>query len=284
MRLEYKPDNENTNTEELADQLKETLKGDNIKEEMKDQLSKIKDKPLKEQLAYYARYYGIAAVAVVVVLFILFSIIHDVASKKETAFKAMIVNATGLSAYSVDEEFAEYAGIDLNKYACDIDVGSFLSTSGFSYDDSATLTRFVADIQTKDMDCAIFHSERFYIDSMNMFYKDLRTVLPEADLERFKEQFYYIDYAEYEKMDKGDISKPASPDTEPTLEEMEANLNFHRDPGNMSDPIPVGIIIDDCPYLTEKNAYPLLTPVYGIIINTEREELAIQFLHFLYGY
>ena len=35
MRLEYKPDNENTNTEELADQLKETLKGDNIKEEMK---------------------------------------------------------------------------------------------------------------------------------------------------------------------------------------------------------------------------------------------------------
>lgn len=284
MRLEYKPDNENTNTEELADQLKETLKGDNIKQEMLDQYKKMKDKPLKERLEYLGRYYGGIAIGAIVVIGILISIISTVLSKKDTGFKAIILNATGMTTSNISEEFAEYAGIDLKHYECDIDTGAFLSTSGFGYDDTATLTRYMADIQSRDLDCVIFHSERFYTDSLSMLYADLRDYLSEEDLERFKDNLYYVDYTEAERLQNSTTTESAFSDSEPTLDEMNAHIEERRHPENMDNPIPVGIILTDCPYLNEAYAYPVLTPVYGIIINTQRPEVAVSFLHFLYNY
>lgn len=68
----------------------------------------------------------------------------------------------------------------------------------------------------------------------------------------------------------------------------EYNKNFttpNTDPSKMENPVPVGIRLTSSEKLAESGAYSMTNsiPVVGVMINTKRPEVALQFLEYLLG-
>lgn len=56
------------------------------------------------------------------------------------------------------------------------------------------------------------------------------------------------------------------------------------DPDSMEDPVPVGIILSDTAFMQSTNTYAGSVPIFGIIGNSSRTDLAIKFLEYLNEY
>ena len=256
---------------------------DNVKKSGKFQREKIKDKPFKEKAAYYLEYYKYPALAVVVGGILLFTLIRSIVTSKSYCFNGMMVNSMALDSQTISSEFARIEEFDTDKYECFIDCDSLMSINGLSETDLATSTKFIAQIQTKDLDIATFDSTNFETEAMGECMMDLSSVLSAEDLERFKDKLYYIDYAEIERLDRADDKIIDHTIKEvPTMEEMQANIAVHQHPENMEKPMLVGIIIDESPLVKNTYCYAGTIPVFGIIVNTQRVDSAINFLHFIF--
>ncbi len=280
MKLVYDPDSENKTEEEKVEH---TLQGENVHEEIKDQHKKMKDKPFKEKVLYYIGYYKFHALAVIAAIAVIFFMVRSVASQKDYSFCCMMVNSSLLDSELLSESFADYANIDNEKYSCYIDTDSYESTDGSAGQaDYATATRFMSLIQIGDLDCAVFDAINFGQDALNFTFTDLREVLSPEDLEKYKDRFYYIDYAyarKYQDMSAEEVMSHMVPDTK---ENQEKDMLFHTDTSSMEEPVPVGIILTESAFKSKTYSYTTRVPVFGIIANTSRTEESIAYLHFLF--
>lgn len=276
MKLVYNPNPEETNNIDTP----HTLQGENVREESKDQRSKMKDKPFKEKAAYYIGYYKFHALAVVLVTGILISLIYTFVTAKDNAFCAMMVNCILIDEKKIGEDFASYSNIDLEEFECIVSVDSNATSDANA--DAATNTRFAAMIASQDLDAFVGDSISFEQDALGEVFIDLREVLSEEDLNKHKDKIYYIDYAEIEKRNNSDEIIMFDDKTERTFEEQQANVKFHLNPDNLTTPIPVGIVVDDAPLITDTMAYPTTIPIFGIIVNSQRIDKSVDFLHYMY--
>ena len=67
-----------------------------------------------------------------------------------------------------------------------------------------------------------------------------------------------------------------------TLEDALAEAETHRHPETMQQPVPVGIYMEDSPFIQKTNCYGQAQPIFGIVINTTRPDTAKQYLAFLW--
>ena len=179
--------------------------------------------------------------------------------------------------------FAEYAGLDTEKYECYIDASSTLSYQNPSEYELATSQRIVALIQSKELDGMLFDAEVFYNYAFNQVFMDLREVYTAEELAEYEGRIYYIDKAEIRRAEE---SEKASSEkyTLVTLtpDEVIAEAQTHRDPSAMEEPIPVGIFVDDSPFAQKSKAYLGVVPMYGISTTSQRVEVSKQFLDYLF--
>ncbi|MCR4788606.1 MAG: hypothetical protein K5888_08465 [Lachnospiraceae bacterium] len=281
MKLEYRPENA-PNEKEKEENIENPLEqGLSVSEQMLKQAEKMKDKPLKDKLAYFWEYYKMPFIGVIVGIIIVFSIIKAMVTAKDNCFVAMLVNSANIDTIKMSESFGEYAGLDLKKYDCYIDANDPENLLNSNASEYGAATRFTALLSAADLDCVVYDSVVFNNKAVNDVFFDLRTVLSDEDVKRFEKDFYYVDRDTQKKVSEDLSFEGAYNSTRGTVEEQKEDLEKHMDPSSMVDPIPVGIVIINSPMVKKIDSYFELFPVFAIPQNTQRLDTAIAFLHYI---
>ncbi len=245
-----------------------------VMDEFKEEREALKHGTPKQKLAYFWDYYkwyvigGAAAVAFIV------SMIYQMVTRKETAFYALMLNGTE---YNFMEDtsgntaaFAEYAGIDEDKYQILYDTSVQIGTeAGDDYDSSQKLMVYIAagelDVMVSDADSLTKYAYREN-------FKDLRDFLSEEQLEKYQDSFYYIDNAVVKELDAANEAYDF---------DYVPDYGDPHHPEEMEEPIPTGIFVnEDCPLLKDY-FFRGEDVAVSVLINTERPELASCFIDFL---
>lgn len=258
-----------------------------VHEEIREQQQKTKDMSAKGKLEYFWYYYKVHAIVAVSVIALAIMFIYQYATNKDYGFYAAFINANDSANQETwGDEFAEYAGIDTDKYLSYIDTSILYSESNTSQYTIAAAEKLIAMLQTGIVDILVADTETFEGYAQNEFFADLTQVLPEDLLEKYQDCLYYTDASTFNTADD---------DTFQTLDEQidyDTFVTNHRDPSTMKQPIPVGICLPEGNRITAAGFYDYLQEdntvyqgypseaVLGIPITTSKPDIAILFLRF----
>lgn len=253
-----------------------------VSDDIRKEKEKTKDMSFKGKLSYFWYYYKIHTIVVIAIVAFLCTLIHDITSTKDYAFYAAYFNAG--QTFSSEEQmaaFAEYADLDTEKYNVYLDNDMYYSLSDMSETSMAASQKFAALLYAGDVDVAVADEEVFTSYALGETFYDLRTILPDDLMEKYKDQLFYIDYAAIEAYNNEEALVSSGDDTS-YYDGLMQSLENPDDPSIMENPIPVGIYVADTPVLSAAGCYQEdSAPVFGIMQNTKRVETAIQYLRFL---
>lgn len=245
-----------------------------LMDEFKEEREALKHGTPKQKLRYFWDYYKWHTIAVIAAILVLIFTIREFVTRKDTAFYACFLNLTRYN-YTMDEAesvnaFAEFAGIDTDKYSIFFDTSIQIGMgTGADNDSSQKLFAYLfaaeIDVMVSDLDSILTYAYQ------SDFY-DMRELLSEEQLAACQDSFYYIDGAVLDEIkaarESNNLSySPVYPD--PLL------------PDQMKDPIPAGIVLrDDNPLAKDYYFYEKKGAV-SVMINTKRPELALKFIDFV---
>lgn len=245
-----------------------------LMDEFKEEREALKHGTPKQKLRYFWDYYKWHTIAAIAAILILIFSIREIVTRKDTAFYACFLNLTRYD-YTMDEAesviaFAEFAGINTDKYKVFFDTSIQTGTGTIADNDSsqklfAYLFAAEIDVMVSDLDSILIYAYQ------GDFY-DMRDFLSEEQFAACQNAFYYIDGAVLAEVkaasESNDLSySPVYPD--PLL------------PDRMKDPIPAGVVLrDDNPLAKDYYFYEKKGAV-SVLINTKRPELALKFLDFV---
>lgn len=252
-----------------------------VSDDIRKETHKMKDMSLKGKLAYFWDYYKVHTLVAIVSVFLIAALIHDIATSKDYAFYGVYFNAR--QTFSAEEQmnaFCDYAGIDTENYQALLDNTMYYSTEDMSETTIASSQKFAAMIQTREIDMVIADEDVFTNYSVNEIFYDLRDILPEDLLEQYKDRIYYIDRAHIKAANDDEAARQYEYASD-YYDVLAKKFKNHRNPELMEDPVPVGIYVTDTPVISSAACYEGKEAVYGIPVNTERPDIAIQYLRFL---
>ena len=291
-------------------------------DDIKKQHKKVRKKGFKAMASYFWDYYKIPTAVIIVIALFSFYLIRDMASNLPYGFYAMMINSTmHPDGEVIGEDFAGYAGIDTSSYNVLIDTNQTLSTSSYNTYDVSTQERIMAITAAGDLDVMIADQSVFEQYARNSYMTDLRDLMSEDELKKYDGYIYYVDGAILKAIEDGTYEQASSENTadnesqgsqddssvagsnsaatDETIsdEEISYMLGISSpssivsedafvlpDPDSMEDPVPVGIILSDTAFMQSTNTYAGSVPIFGIIGNSSRTDLAIKFLEYLNEY
>lgn len=291
-------------------------------DDIKKQHKKVRKKGFKAMVSYFWDYYKVPTAVIIVIALFSFYLIRDMASNLPYGFYAMMINSTmHPDGEVIGEDFAGYAGIDTNSYNVLIDTNQTLSTSSYNTYDVSTQERIMAITAAGDLDVMIADQSVFEQYARNSYMTDLRDLMSEDELKKYDGYIYYVDGAILKAIEDGTYEQASSENTadnesqgsqdDPSVagsnsaatdetisdEEISYMLGISSpssivsedafvlpDPDSMEDPVPVGIILSDTAFMQSTNTYAGSVPIFGIIGNSSRTDLAIKFLEYLNEY
>ena len=291
-------------------------------DDIKKQHKKVRKKGFKAMASYFWDYYKIPTAVIIVIALFSFYLIRDMASNLPYGFYAMMINSTmHPDGEVIGEDFAGYAGIDTSSYNVLIDTNQTLSTSSYNTYDVSTQERIMAITAAGDLDVMIADQSVFEQYARNSYMTDLRDLMSEDELKKYDGYIYYVDGAILKAIEDGTYEQASSENTadnesqgsqdDPSVagsnsaandetisdEEISYMLGISSpssivsedafvlpDPDSMEDPVPVGIILSDTAFMQSTNTYAGSVPIFGIIGNSSRTDLAIKFLDYLNEY
>ena len=267
-----------------------------LSDEIREQRQKLKGQGAKAYLSYFWEYYRWPTVAVIAVAAMAISIVHSIATNKPNAINAIFLNAANpeLTRDSewIDAPFAEYAGIDTEEYGLTIDTSSYITPGGAaSQMEMGTTEKIMAYAAAQDLDVMTADPYNFQNYARNGMFVDLRTVLSAEQLEKYEPYFYYAESVVASGEDDLSASEAASAEAEAAYVRQDAqeiiaqeqkDVYVAPDPETMQNPVPIGVIMTDAPYLSSVNLYGNSVAVTGIIYSSPRQETALQFLDYLW--
>lgn len=285
-----------------------------VSEEIRAEHKKLKGKGFKAHFSYFMTYYKWPTLAAIAVAAIVISLIRSIASNKPTAVNAMFLNGSNTDlTYSTDwieDEFINYAGIDTGKYSVTIDTSSYITPGGAqSQVEAATSMKIMAYSAAKDLDVMTADPYNFHNYARSGMFTDLRDILSEEQIEKYEPYFYYIDGKEIEEYENSSSLDEQAADAESyaayaadtakeeeynpltaeadakaaaLLEQEKTDAFVNPDPSTMEDPIPVGVILTDAPYFSTTNFYGDIVPICGVLVSSERQDMAVKMLNYLW--
>ncbi len=246
-----------------------------IFEHIKKQHENIKSRPKEERWNYFWDYYKWHVVAVLLAIAILIQGVVSIVNRRDIVFSGILLNCI----ISVEDEdflqgFYDYAGIDSKQEQAAFYTDIVLTDRNNKNDINA-YQRIMAGIATKDTDFVVGQQENFQLCAYNTsrMFMDLRSFLDKDTLEQFSHRLYYID---------GAILKTLSA---PVGETVDTNIPYPdpTKPEAMEDPIPVGIDVSDRKDFQSAYYFPDTTLYLGVVANTPRPELTMQFIEYLFS-
>lgn len=258
-----------------------------IRDDIKEQWRRQKDKPLRERMAYFARYYLLWVIVIAAIAAFAIFLVVNFVTKKPVAFTAEFVNADAETEEKLTQEIAKRSDIDTKKSAIDINMSRKLTPGkAVTQEDIGTQTAINAEIMDTSLDAMVVDAWNFNYYTELATFKDLRKVLSDDELDRYKDDIYYVDLTEVKKiqkeMDQPDYDGSAIEEDQTEALEKESYEKFVKpDPDKMDDPVPVGIILSDSPYIKKHGLYRYSVPVFGFVNNSSHVSVSEQLLDIL---
>lgn len=257
-------------------------------DDIRNETNKMKDKTLKEKLAYFWGYYKFHTLAVIALLILVIWFIYDMVNQQENIFYALLVNAGGYEmAEDAGDEFAEYADINLNQYDIKIDTSVIYDPTSFSQDSYYGAMKISAVLAAGEVDTFISPEDVFYTYALSESFFRLDEVLSKEQIAAYEGDIYYVDQADIDARDAEELTL-----SETTAEAFQGNGGTTaeapvnpRDPSQMENPLAVGIYlnVEDIPFFMENNCYLNGEVVYGFMCNSSHSDNGIKFLSYLTG-
>ena len=232
---------------------------------------------------------------------LLVMLIRTWVTNKPQAAGLVLLNAESEQAYQdpsewLEQPLADYMGVNLKTSSLMLSTGGHItpggSTDQYEIAEAQKVMVYVA-AQQVDVLCAdAWNYESYAIADM---YMDLRDVLNEKQIAKYEPYFYYVDRAVIEERQNytadGTQDTPFVSGTIADISDQtkaaaaEQRGTWKRpDPKSMKDPVPVGIIMTDSPYLTKSGLYQNAVPIVGVIGNSKHLVEARYMIDFLWGH
>ena len=241
--------------------------------------SKYTKKERFQNFWYYNKIYIIAAVLVVLFVFVQ---IHKVRSQPKIAFNVMFFNvvATHQTDAGLSDEGKHYVtnfmsdqGVDTKKNTVDTQMHlNFEVHEDITEQEYTTIQNMGAYVANGDLDMLVADESAFVYIGYWEALEDLRLVLDADTLKALEPYLFYVDQVVVEEM------------AEYTIDDAE----FHearpdpRDPSKMQQPIPVGIYLDEANEKFNKEfRISGGVGVMGVYINSQHPELCRAFIDYV---
>lgn len=246
-----------------------------LMDEFREERESIKQKSFKEKFQYFLDYYKWHTIGGVVLVVCVFSLITSVLSSKECAFYGAFVNAGQMPDYETfREDFAVRAGIDLTKNDVLFDTDLYITGDA---NDQATIyatQRLIVYASAGDVNVMAGGPDIINQYAYNKFFQDLRQVLPENLQEQLAPYYYYMDASlmaeKNARLDNG---------------ETDVTVNYPSDPAvpdSMTEPVPVGLYIQDCPRIRKAFVFQDQNVILGVVVNGSNTDAVLEFIRFIY--
>ena len=262
-----------------------------IREEVKQQQDKMKDKDFKAKWDYFWDYYKFHVMTAVVALIFIISGIKNMVNEKPTFLSVILVNSTPASLENtMAEDFMETIGVDPTENVCFVDTTAVLNPDNIDQVAVATTQKITANIAAKELDVLGADYNTFFQYAGQDVFADLSAYYSKEDLDAMGDNVLYMDagYIEYIASDEyqdyltnGTFDK--SNKYAVLCDDAAKTGNYTNLPKEeMKNPVPVGIIINNSKAYEKTGMYSGKTSVVGIIANSTRTEAAVKFLDYIY--
>ncbi|MCX4304664.1 MAG: hypothetical protein OSJ69_02550 [Acetatifactor sp.] len=243
-----------------------------VMDEFKKEREAMKNGTPKQKLAYFWDYYKWHVIIGVIVLVTAVSFIYQAVTRKSVALYALLLNAAEYNFMEDNSKntaaFAEYAGIDENKFDIMYDTSVQLGT----VDDYTSAQKLMVYIAAAELDVMVSDSDSLTKYAYQGNFHDLRQILTEEQLSAYQDFFYYIDGAVVDEISAA--SKDGNYDFVPEYADP-------RRPEDMENPVPAGLFLQENSPLLQDYSFRNDQVVVSVLINTERPEQALNFVDFL---
>ena len=265
-----------------------------ISDEIREQRKLLKGKGIKAHIAWFWEYEKWPTILILGAACIVISLIYHYATYKPYGFGIMFLNAS-VQEDASDElaaDFMEYAGLDSSAEEVLADLTESVTPGGnySSEYEMYTVQKVMVEMAANQLDALV--ADAWYFDSYAYqdAFMDLRDVLDEETLERYKDYIYYIDGALLEESEAEEAVNEESSDTEESAETVtEEALNSELltsftlpDASEMEDPIPVGIWCNEAGYIKNNGYYDSTACILGAVASGNHPESFQLFLEYLF--
>nr|MCR4589177.1 hypothetical protein [Lachnospiraceae bacterium] len=278
-----------------------------LRDEIRAEQSKLKDKPFKDKWNYFWDYYKIHVIVGICLIFFVGTLIRDMANNKAYGFYALFLNATSMAEMEPYEtEFAQIAGVDTEEYAVSIDNTNNVSEENYSELTIASVEKIMASVAAGEVDVFVSDQDTIRRYGYNSTLMNLNDILPASLLEKYADHLLYIDMVDVRREEEasrnifaeesaasgemtgsegsdGTVSSEAATTGAGNEAETDPFICLYTDPAEMGEPVPVGIYLEDSGIIDDTQSYLTCTPVFSIVINTKHPAEAVQFLNYLAG-
>lgn len=245
-----------------------------VRDDIKEQWNRQKGKPLGQRIAYFVRYYLLWVIVIAAIAAFAIFLVVNFVTKKPVVFTAEFINADSETEEKLTGEVASGADIDTKKSEIDINMSRKLTPGrAVTQEDIGTQTAVNAEVMDTSLDAMVVDAWNFNYYTELATFKDLRKVLSDDELQRYSDDIYYVNLTEIKRiqkeMEKPDYDGSAIEEDQTEALNKESYENFVKpDPDKMDDPVPVGIILSDSPYIKKNGLYKYSVPVFGFVNNS----------------
>lgn len=242
-------------------------------DEFKEQREKIKNASFKDKVKYYTYYYKWHAFVVIAVIALVAIWIHDVKTHKENAlFAALLNNVTLDSESTLYKDYADYAGIDLEKYQIILDNTLNIDPTATDEMSVSSSQRMMVYTAAAELDTIIGGEDIFPDYAYNGIFHDLRDILSEEQIKAYEPYFYYVDRTVVETILEAQTNMEST---------VISEIPDPTKPEEMEDPVPVGIFVTNCQKLRDDYLFKGESAI-GVLTNAPHPENSLKFIDFLF--
>lgn len=258
-----------------------------VMDEFKEEREALRHGTPRQKISYFIEYYKWHVIFTVLGVVAVVATIVQIANRRENAIYVCMLNTlarpteeNSFQSTAVEEHaaaFAEYAGIDTDKYDVYLDTSMYIDYNSMDENTVNSSQKYVTYLAAAEMDVIVTDEASLEQFSYQQDFFDLREILTPGQLEKYAPYLYYIDMvtvAEREEI----LDSPDNLYTDYVLIAPDP-----RKPEEMEEPVPVGIYLDECTELKDRFYFHSDDVVACVFVNTKRLDTALQYLDFLLG-
>ena len=209
-----------------------------VMDEFKEERERMKTQPFKVRFAHFGDYHKYHVLAAAFALFMIGEFIYSKITATETVFMTAFIDCyTDINtSEEYENKLMNIMGIDPKEEDIILDTYSISSTQQTG--DTSAFDKLSVHMAAHELDVFMAPEDMFRRYSNDELFYDLREILTADQLEKYQDDFYYIDYALIESGYYEEI----------LFSENGTPLAFtdsldHSNPKTMEKPIPVGIYL-----------------------------------------